>query len=297
MDEITIDANGLRYTARVAGPDDGEPVLFLHGFPDTAATFDHQLDAFGDAGFRAIAPTMRGYEPSSQPSDGDHTLLTLAGDVVGWLDALGVDRAHVVGHDWGAATAYLVASHHGDRCHSVTAMAVPPLPRLPTAVRRVPKQLLLSWYMTFFQLPFVPERAVQARDWALLRWFWRRWSPGLEAPSGLVEAFEQSGVLRSSLAYYRQNAAPPELLGVRPSPATELRPAEVPVMIVHGDRDGCMDARMFDHTVVDDDYPLGLRYERIGGTGHFLHVEAPDRVTALLLDWVTSYRSTPGGAG
>ncbi len=284
IDTIVVEADDLAFTTRVAGPPDGEPVVLLHGFPDDPSTFDHQLTALAAAGYRAMAPTMRGYEPSSQPADGDHSLLALAGDVIGWLDHLGIDRAHLIGHDWGAAVVYVVAGHHGHRCRTITTLAIPPLARIPDAVRRVPRQLVLSWYMTFFQVPGVAERAIRARRWALLRWFWPRWSPGLGAPSDLVATFEQPGVLASALAYYRQNATPPLLLGLTSNPAMENRPSSAPTLIINGDRDGCMDPRLFDRAIVPGDFPAGLDHRVVADAGHFLHLEQPERVNALLLD-------------
>ena len=286
---MLIEANGLTFSARVSGPTDGELVVFVHGFPDEASTFDHQLSALGEAGYRCIAPTIRGYEPSSQPLDNDYSLMTLAGDVVGWLDALGHQQAHVVGHDWGAAITHTLATHHGGRVRSAAALAVPPIPRIPAALKHVPRQLKLSWYMTFFQIPGVPEASLQARDWALLRWFWPRWSPGLQAPESLVASFRRPGVLAAALEYYRQNATPPLLLGLQSNPATEIRPAGAPMLILHGERDGCMDARLFEHAVVAEDFPHGVRREALPGVGHFLHLESPDLVTGLLLDWVSEH--------
>ena len=286
IETTTLQANGLTFTVRAAGPLDGEPVLLLHGFPDDAATFDAQLGALGAAGYRCLAPTMRGYEPSAQPADDDYSAMTLAADVVGWLDASGIDRAHIVGHDWGAVVAYVVAAHHGDRCLSVTTMAVPPLTRIPAAIRRVPRQLVLSWYMTFFQLRWIAERSLRMRRWALLRWFWPRWSPGLDAPPRLVETFERPGVLGGALAYYRQNATPPLLLGMKQNEAMTPLPFGAPMMVMHGDRDGCIDARLFDHTIVDADVPHGVRRHTVRGTGHFLHLEDPAEINRLLLEWL-----------
>ncbi len=286
---LTLPTGSGVSTVRDLGPVDGPPVVLLHGFPDDASTFDGLATRLAAEGYRALVPTMRGYEPSSRPPDGDHHLMTLAADVVGWIDALGVERAHVIGHDWGAAVASTVAFHHGHRCRSVATLAVPPLPRLPAALRHVPRQLLLSWYMTFFQLPVLPERVLRARNWALLRWFWPRWSPGLVAPDTLVSTFEQPGVLASALAYYRQNATPLRLLGIVGDPATEVRPAGAPVFVLHGDRDGCMDARLFAHALDTADFPFGLRHETVPGAGHFLHLERPGPVADALLEWLAEH--------
>lgn len=289
IERLTLRANGLAFSTRATGPGDGAVVVLLHGFPDHASTFDEQLRAIGRAGYRCVAPSMRGYEPSSQPADGDLSLMALAGDVVGWLDDLGVEQAHVVGHDWGAAVAYVVGAHHPERVRTLTALAIPPLTRIPGAMRHVPKQLVLSWYMTFFQLPRVAEAALRARRWALLLWLWHRWSPGYDEPDQhprqLIESFEAPGVLKNALAYYRQNATPPLLLGLRRTQAMHPRPITVPTLIAHGDRDGCMDRRLFDHTIIDEDYPRGVRHEMVEDTGHFLHLEAPDRTNDLLLGW------------
>ncbi len=285
---LSLHTKGLRFSARQYGDPDAPVVLCLHGFPDTPSTFRHQVGPLADAGHRVITPTLRGYEPSSQPTDGDHTLLTLAADVVGWLDHLGVERAHLIGHDWGAAIVGLAAARFPDRVDTVASLAIPALPRIPTAVRRVPKQLLLSWYMSFFQLPVVPERALAAGGGRLIRRLWRTWSPGYELSAeewrGLRAQFDQPGVVTSALAYYRQNATPPILLGLRSTPATERAEVAAPMLFLHGSDDGCMDRRMFDHTIDEGDHPGGVRRIELAGAGHFLHLERPDEVNAALLD-------------
>lgn len=284
---IELEVGELSFSARVAGPDDGELVLCLHGFPDGPGTYVHQFDALGAAGFRVVAPTMRGYEPSSQPSDGDYGVTTLADDVVGWLDAFGVERAHLVGHDWGAVVTYVVAAQSPQRLASAAALAIPPLSRIPDAVRKVPRQLQRSWYMTFFQIRGVAERAVRAGDWRLIRRLWADWSPDFELTddewSALRAMFEQPGVLESMLAYYRQNATPPVLLGVKDHPAMALTEIVVPTLILHGARDGCMDRRLFDHAVVAADFTGGVEVVELEEAGHFLHLEQPEQVNDLLL--------------
>lgn len=282
-----LNVNGLHFSARVEGPTDGPAVICLHGFPDSAATFTHQIEPLVEAGFRVVVPTIRGYEPSSQPVDGDYSLMTLADDLVGWLDALGIERAHLIGHDWGAVIVYVAAARFPGRICSLTTLAIPPLSRIPDAVRRVPRQLQRSWYMNFFQLRGVADRALAAGDWRLLRRLWRDWSPGHQMSDDewafLRTQFEQPGVVAATLAYYRQNATPALLLGVRSSPAMEVAEIDVPALILHGSDDGCMDRRLFEHAVVDADFPAGVDVQEISGAGHFLHLEAPDVVNTLLL--------------
>ncbi len=260
----------------------------MHGFPDSPATFRHQVGPLVEAGYRVIIPTLRGYEPSSQPTDGDYSLIALADDVVGWLDHLGVDRAHLVGHDWGAVIAYVVAARNAERLLSLTTLAIPPLARIPASLRNVPRQLLRSWYMTFFQLRGLADSALKASDWALMRRLWRDWSPGYVLSDDewvqLRTQFEAPGVVKATLAYYRQNATPPILLGLRSTPAMAVVPMDVPALLIHGAEDGCMDRRLYEHTVSQRDFPQGVRVLEIHDAGHFLQLERPGDVNAALLE-------------
>jgi pimeloyl-ACP methyl ester carboxylesterase len=284
---ISLTASGLEFTALEAGNPSDPLVLCLHGFPDGPQTFRHQFGPLVEAGYRVIAPTLRGYEPSSQPSDGDYSLTSLADDVVGWLDDLGADKAHLVGHDWGAAIVSVVGGLHSGRVATTTAMAVPPLPRIPKALRHVPRQLQRSWYMTVFQLRGVSERALMARDWSLLRRLWKAWSPSYEMSASewgeLRTQFKQPDVAKAALSYYRQNATPPILMGLRRTPAMEVTKFEVPTLVIHGSEDGCMDRRLFAHTVHDEDHPAGVRLLEIQGAGHFVHLEQPEQVNAAIV--------------
>jgi len=292
----TLAASGLEFSARIAGPEAGLAVVLVHGFPDSPATFRHQIEPLVEAGYRVIVPTMRGYEPSSQPADGDYSLMALADDVVGWLDDLGIAQAHLVGHDWGAAVAYVAAARFPGRLLSMTALAIPPLARIPDALRRVPRQLQRSWYMNFFQLRGVADRALAAGDWRLLRRLWRDWSPEYELSAAewleLRTQFEQPGVVGATLAYYRQNATPPVLLGLKPSPVMDLTEINVPTLVMHGTDDGCMDRRLFEHAVLTADFSAGVDVQEVKGVGHFLHLEAPDVINPILLAHLRA--QTPG---
>lgn len=295
MEQIQLKASGLQFTAFQAGAAEDPVVLCLHGFPDSPTTcYRLQVEPLVAAGYRVIVPTLRGYEPSSQPEDGDYSLLTIADDVVGWLDDLGVQKAHAIGHDWGAVILYVVAARCPDRLWSAASLGIPPLARIPQAVRKVPYQLLRSWYMTFFQLPVLSDTAMAANDWALLRRLWKTWSPSYALADRewqqIRAQFAQPGVPRAALAYYRQNATPPLLLGLTSNAAMELFeiPA-TPMLILHGTQDGCMDARLFPHAVQASDFPAGVDCIPIDGAGHFLHVECPERVNAALLQHIRQH--------
>ena len=293
LEQITLSHEGLVFSATACGSAEnpaGPLVLCLHGFPDDARSFRFQLGALADAGYRAVAPTLRGYEPSSQPPDDDYSLVALASDVIAWIDELGEERVHLVGHDWGAVITYLAGATAPERFHSLTAMAVPPVGRLAEGIRKVPGQLLKSWYINFFQLRGVSEWAVERDDWALVRRLWRDWSPGFELPpqewASLRETFGAPGVKHAMLAYYRQNATPPVLLGWRKTPATSRTLVPVRTLAITGSDDGCMDTRLYDHLFREEDFPKGIRVERIHGAGHFAHQEKPDEVNALLVEWL-----------
>lgn len=284
---ITLVHGPLRFTAHASGPEDGPLVLCLHGFPDNPTTFRHQSRALAEAGYRVVVPTLRGYEPSSQPANHDYALTTLAQDVLAWMDHLNAPTAHLIGHDWGAAIAYVAAAQAPHRFETLVTLAVPHAARLTEGVRKIPSQLLKSWYMLFFQLRGLAERVLSWGDWALIQKLWRDWSPGYvlteEAWSSLRSTFEAPGVKEAMLAYYRQNASPRTMTA---PPDPELTTIEVPTLAITGADDGCMDTRLYDHVFHERDFPRGLRVERLEGAGHFAHLEQPQRVNALIVEWL-----------
>ena len=286
---IELEANGLRFRALAAGA--GEPVLCLHGFPDHYESFRHQLPMLADHGYRAVAPMMRGYEPSSQPGRdvAAYHPMRLAHDVVQWARVLGDGRPlHLVGHDWGAVAGALACLLEPSLFRSYTSVAIANFQAVEDGIRNHPGQIRNSWYMFFFQLRGLADWVVARNDFAFIEKLWRDWSPGWawepEAMDSLKQTFHQPGVRWSALAYYRAMLNPflEDSKQVRDLTRAET---DVPTMTVTGALDGCMETRLFDY--LDPTlYPEGLRQERIEGAGHFAHQEKPEEFNRLLLDWL-----------
>ena len=182
-----------------------------------------------------------------------------------------------------------------DRFHAIATLAVPHPERMQSdGIRKVPSQLRNSWYMFFFQLRGLADFVVEARDWALIEKLWRDWSPGWTPPpeemAHLKRCLEQPGVKRAALGYYRA------MVG-RSTPASKRTlelfrsPIRVPTLALTGARDGCIDTRLYDYTMKEEDFPAGLEVVRVEGAGHFLHQETPDAVNTLLLDWLHRTRT------
>jgi pimeloyl-ACP methyl ester carboxylesterase len=289
FERLRLDASGLQFSALAAGK--GSVVLCLHGFPDHNASFRHQLPVLADAGFRAVAPLLRGYEPSSQPSldvAPYHPLQSVA-DVTEWAKQLGGgEPVHLVGHDWGAIIGFLACALHPEHFRSYCAIAVPHFQALEQGIRHYPVQLRNSWYTLFFQLRGVADAVLRARDFAFIEKLWRDWSPGWhwepEEMEALKATFRQPGVARCALAYYRGMLNPFSEDSKQTRQLGE-RAVQVPTLAVTGARDGCMDTRIFDH-MPDSLFTAGVTVERVPDAGHFVHQERPEEFNLLLLDWL-----------
>jgi len=289
-ESLTLTHAGLTFPALSQG--DGQVVLLLHGFPDTAETFTHQLTALAEAGYRAVAPTMRGYAPEAQPADGDYHGVRMAEDVVAWASALSDGPVHLVGHDWGANIAYAAAALAPARFASLTTIAVPHPVRFAEAFASNPAKQARSAYILAFQTPGFEEQII-ADDCAYLEALWRAWSPGWDIPSGLLaamrETFGQPGVARAALEYYRQafDAASP---AGQATAALFARPLTVPTLGMCGADDQCITADVFTGAMRAEDFAAGVEVETIPGAGHFCQAEAPDAVNAALLNWLAANR-------
>jgi pimeloyl-ACP methyl ester carboxylesterase len=276
-----IRANGMEFAYLEAGA--GPLVLCLHGFPDTAWSFAALLRRLAEAGFRAVAPFMRGYAPSAIPDDRDYSGPALGRDVIALAEHFGAQDALVVGHDWGALAAYSAAAMRPDRIKRIVTAAVPHPRRF--LLRPSREQLRASHYMFKFQLPGWPERRIRENDFAWLRDLARSWSPGWEPGDdyfGPVKAaFSDRARLKAALGYYR--ALPLSLLQ-REAWQFVLKPIQVPARVIFGETDACILPSSF----LDQEHLFGAEYELVGipKAGHFMHLEAPaafaDRVIEFL---------------
>lgn len=217
-------------------------------------------------------------------------MLTLSSDVIAWIDHFGEQQVHLIGHDWGGAITFVVGALAPERFLSLTAITAPHLARAASIMRNVPRQLLLSWYIMFFQLPGISNAAVKKSNWSLLGTLWSRWSPGYMLPEPeweyLRQQFDQPGVVKATLSYYRQNVSPGVFLGWRQK-LSHLNSVPVRSLSIIGLDDGCFDTRIYDHVYPGGDFPQGIRLERIAGVGHFPHLEKPAEVNSLLLSWMS----------
>ena len=292
VETLHFEQGQLTFSAQAVGS--GPIVLCLHGFPDNAGSFNYQLPALADAGYRALYLTLRGYEPSSIPADGDFSIEAVAGDVLTLIRALDAGPVHLIGHDWGAAVAYNAAATAPECFRSLTTIAVPHAGRFARDGLRIFKQLRMSWYMGFFNIPWVSDWAVQRRDYAFIRKLWRGWSPGWSPEprmlESVVDTFSQPGVCAAALAYYR---AALSLKALLVSKREAYFNVPVPTLALSGERDGCIASDVFEQLTVPEDFPAGVTFRRIPGAGHFAHQERPDVMNALILDWLRKHH---GGA-
>ena len=287
LEHLSFQHGPLVFAAKAMG--EGPVVICLHGFPDNAGSFRHQLPALAEAGFRAISVTLRGYECESIPENGDYSVEAIASDIYAVIDQLDQGPVHLVGHDWGAAIAYNAAAAAPHHFKSLTTMAVPHAGRFARDGLRIPRQLKLSWYMGFFNLPWVSDWVVRRRDFAFIRNLWRKWSPGWSPAPDVIESvidtLSQPGVLSATLGYYR---AALSLSALSASADDAHYPVPVPTLALTGERDGCIASDVFERLTVASDYPEGMRFHRIAEAGHFLHQEQPKAVNSLLIDWLTA---------
>jgi len=270
---MRVDSGGVGIEVEVTGA--GQPVVLIHGFPDTGSLWRNQVPALSDSGFQVIVPDMRGYGQSDKPDGVEpYSIPYLAGDIVAVLDSLGLERAHIVGHDWGAAVAWAFGSLLPDRVDQLVALSVG---HPGSFVAAGLEQREKSWYMLLFQFEDVAERWLSNNDWENFR----SWAKHPDADAVVAE-LEKSGSLTPALNYYRANVPPEALVG----PPLELPPVQASTMGVWSTGDIALTEKQM--TGSRDLVSGPWRYERIEGPGHWMQLEAPDAVNELLVDFLSA---------
>ncbi|MEM9489560.1 MAG: alpha/beta hydrolase [Myxococcota bacterium] len=251
----------------------GPAVLLLHGFPDSSELWRHQIPSLVDAGFRIIAPDLRGFGQSARPEGVEaYQVPVILGDLVGLLDHFGVDRAHVVGHDWGAAIAWSLAAFIPDRVDHLVALSVGHGNAFgdPSDI----EQRRMSWYMLYFQFEGVAEAQLPRDDWAL----WRASFGEHPEQDTWFADLSRPGALTAALNYYRANLRP------QPEPGTPQPSVVAPTMGIWSSGDVALGERQMTESA--NFASTSFRYERIEGASHWIPLDAPEQVTALLLDFL-----------
>jgi pimeloyl-ACP methyl ester carboxylesterase len=263
-----LDVRGLRFNVLVEG--EGPDVLLVHGFPDSNAVWRNQIPALVDAGFRVIAPDLRGFGESTAPRRrNDYQIDEFVEDLIAILDALDVPTVRLVGHDWGAAVGWQTCIRHADRIDRYAALAV----GHPSAYAHGGLvQKLKAYYVLFFQIPGLSEKMVSAADW----WLWRRMLRyDAEMPTWRQD-LSRPGRLTAAINIYRANLG---LILPKEHPKVT-----VPVMGVWGEGDVALVERQM---VASRKYVTApWRYERVRGGTHWLQLEAPDKTNSLLVDFL-----------
>lgn len=271
---IAVDVGDLTFTALTGGPEDGPLVVLLHGFPQTSAAWRHQLPALADAGYRVLAPDQRGYSPGARPEGvAAYHSAELSADVLGLADALGAERFHLVGHDWGASITWQLAARHGERLLTATTLSVPhPLAYSAALASKATDQEARSSYFPAFREEG-SEHGMLANDAAGLRM--------IHLASGLTEdeaapylaALSTPEALGAALNWYR--AAGGHLIA-------DLPPVTVPMLHIWSTEDPALGREGAEAT---GDHVAGpYRFEVFEDVDHWIPEHAPDRLNGFLLE-------------
>ncbi len=283
-----VTANGVNFAYLEKG--EGPLVLCLHGFPDHAPTFGPLLDALAEAGFRGVAPWMRGYSPSGPSPDGKYHTQYLALDAIALTDALAGDgEAYLVGSDWGAGAVHAAVPHKPERWRKCVTLAVPPSAAMGGAFLSSPDQWKRSWYIWFFGTPLA-DIAFSINDFAIIDKLWADWSPSYTPDPSFMRAMKDTFAVdngQAAMGYYRDS------MHARSTPDGEAATLvggalPIPMLYFHGTNDGCLGTELIDETALGAALGPGGEYVFVKGAGHFMHLEKPDEVNAKIVEFLKS---------
>ena len=279
-----IDANGLRFGYLSQGPVQGQRplVICMHGFPDTPYTFNGLMQQLSEQGYRVVAPFSRGYAPTEIPPNNSFTIEDFGRDVVALIDAFKAPNAYLIGHDWGACAVYAASALAPGKVIKAVTAAVPH----PQALKFTAAQIRKSWYMFFFQLPWLAERKLKQNDYALIEKFWRDWAPGLAEPDAafyikaVKQALSKDEHLLAALGYYRAMFSSEN---TKRGTALFEKPISVPTLTMAGENDGCIGPEHFPN--MSPFFSGQLDVEILPEAGHFMHLEQPEVFATHILNF------------
>lgn len=269
---MRVDARGLTFEVHTGGPEDGDPVLLLHGFPQHSGEWADALPALHAAGLRTYALDQRGYSPGARPAEVEaYRMAECVADAVAVLDALGVDAAHVVGHDWGAVVAWTLAARHPERVRTLTAVSVPHPAAMAHALTTDPQQKARSSYMLLFRKPGKAEKVLLALHATALRKMLGGVG-GRERVASYVQPMREPGALTAALNWYRAMSGR-DMAGTGPVP--------VPTTFVWSDRDFAIGRTAAEACAahVTGEY----RFVELSGVSHWIPDEAPGALAEAVL--------------
>ncbi len=277
-----IETNGIRLHAAVAGPEDGELVVLLHGFPEFSYGFHHQMEELAASGYRVVVPDQRGYHLSDKPEQiEDYTINKLSDDIAGLIEAFGETSAIVIGHDWGGAVAWHLAASKPEYVKKLIAINIPHPTAMPRVFMKNPLQWLKSSYMAFFQLPEVPEKLMAANDFESMKQAMK----GTARPDAFTDqelerykdAWSQPGALTGMLNWYR---------AIRKGSLLQMpkAPLRMPVRIIWGLGDQFLSPMLATESLK---FCENAELVWVGEATHWVHHEQPEIVNRLIKEFLT----------
>jgi pimeloyl-ACP methyl ester carboxylesterase len=274
---------GIEAQLHVVESGKGEPVVLLHGFPEFSYCWRHQLPALSAAGFRAIAPDLRGYNLSDRPLGvRNYRANELVADIAALIRILPSEKAHVVGHDWGGVLAWRLAAQHPELVQKLVVLNAPHPAAYRRTLGRNPRQWLRSWYVLFFQLPWLPELLLRSRDFALLERTWKKdpVTPGTYSDADIAkykEALGRPWALTAAINYYRAALRwPGDLYG-------QPQSVSASTLLIWGEHDRYLG---LDLTKGLEVWIPDLRVERIPNASHWVQNDVPEVVNRLIVDFL-----------
>jgi pimeloyl-ACP methyl ester carboxylesterase len=280
-----ISANGLRFHVSAAGQGD-RLALCLHGFPELAYSWRHQLPVLAEEGLLAWAPDLRGYGATDRPAGREsYAIERLMDDVAGLIDASGARETTLIAHDWGGVIAWQFAMR---RIRPLTRLVMMNLPHpacYERALRRGTRQLLRSWYVLFFQLPWLPEKLLGARGAAMIGRAFSDMAVHKENfPESVLDVYRRAarepGALTAMLNYYRAILSGG---GGRRQRALGYPKIDVPTLVIWGEKDTALDLQTLEGI---EEFVPNVTVQRLPDASHWVQQDAPEQVNAILRQWL-----------